>query len=457
MTLDSGSFLRMASIMTHFDKRRLEAILRDQQEDLGHWKETRICDRAEAREIDLESPQAQVVTGVRRSGKSTLCLLALEKAALRYGYVNFDDEQLAGLESGDLNDLLEVLYKIYGDFEHLFLDEIQNVDGWHLFVNRLLRKGLRVIITGSNAKLLSSDLATHLTGRCREIMLLPFSFANFCAAKAVNTDAKSTKSRAFLRAAFDEYLSGGGFPETLRVADSRSYVQTLVKNILQRDIEQRFAVSYRAAFEALANHLLNVCPAANSSAVLAETFQVKSLQTVRNYVEYLKEAFLLVGLKKYSAKSKVRLTGEKLYAVDVALMNNRPDAFAGENLGWRLETVVFLELVRRTRPMGLDLYYFADRYSECDFVVNQGRRTQQVIQVCYDISAEKTKKRELRGLVRAAKATGCRDLLLLTDHESGVQTLDGYEIVIQPVFEWVCMGSPKPDRAASALQNKALS
>ena len=124
----------------------------------------------------MTSPQAQVVIGVRRSGKSTLCYQALQSKGVKFAYADFDDERLVNLQADQLNDVLEILYKIYGDFKYLFLDEIQNVEGWHLFVNRMLRKKMHVIITGSNAKLLSSELATHLSGRNKEIPLFPFSF-----------------------------------------------------------------------------------------------------------------------------------------------------------------------------------------------------------------------------------------------------------------------------------------
>ena len=158
------------------DKRTLEQIIADQQEELEIRRSERLCHRPEEAMININSPQAQVVVGVRRSGKSTLCFMALENASVKYAYADFDDERLANIQATDLNTLLEVLYKIYGDFQYLFLDEVQNVEGWHLFVNRLLRKRIHVIVTGSNAKLLSSDLATHVSGRSKEIPLYPFSF-----------------------------------------------------------------------------------------------------------------------------------------------------------------------------------------------------------------------------------------------------------------------------------------
>lgn len=421
---------------TVIDKRTLEVILTDQQEELEARCKDYLCHREEEKLIDLKSPQAQVVIGVRRSGKSTLCFQALESADVKYAYADFDDERLQGIDAGQLNELLEVLYKIYGDFEYLFLDEIQDVDGWHLFVNRMLRKKMHVVITGSNAKLLSSELATHLAGRAKEIHLYPFSFAEYCAMKGIDTERQSTKAEGIRRAAFDEYMRHGGFPELLSISDKRAYVSALVDNILKRDIEQRYNISYKAAFEQLAQHLLNVSPTSIVTTDLADTFHIKSEHTVKNYLAYLRQAFILIGIRKYTAKSKVRVTQEKVYAVDVALMNQRADAFAGDNLGWRLKTVVLLHLMKRCKQNGWDLYYLKERSGECDFIVCSGKTVMQAIQVSYDTAAEKTRKREINGLWLANRQTQCEDLLLLTDHEYGDMVKDGHRITIRPVYDW---------------------
>ena len=418
------------------DKKVIEHVLTEQQEELEIRSEEELCHRGEERLVDLKSPQAQCVIGVRRSGKSTMCYQALQKSGLKYAYVDFDDERLEGMDSGQLDNLLEVLYIVYGDFECLFLDEIQNVEGWHLFVNRMLRRKMRVVITGSNAKLLSGELATHLTGRSKEISLYPFSFAEFCTMKQVDKERKTTKAEAFRRVAFDAYLKQGGFPELMSMEDSRAYVSGLVDNILKRDIEQRYKIAYKAAFEKMAHHLLNVSPAIVVIKDLAKLFQIKSEHTVRNYVEYLKQAYMLIGVQKYSQKSKVRAVQEKLYAIDVAMMDQRENAFAGDNLGYRLETIVLVHLMRRCKQEGLDVYYLNERYGECDFVVCKGSQVIQCIQVSYDISAEKTFKREKNGLLLAARQTKCENLLLLTDHESGEIEEDGHKMKIQPVYEW---------------------
>ena len=418
------------------DKRTLEFILTDQQEEMQERAEEVLCHRKETVLVDLKSTQAQVVIGVRRSGKSTLCYQALQSADVKYAYADFDDERMADIEAKQLNDVLEILYKIYGDFNYLFLDEIQNVKGWHLFVNRMLRKKMHVIITGSNAKLLSGELATHLSGRNKEIALYPFSFKEFCSMKQVDTERKTTKAEAFRRAAFDEFVKQGGFPEIFAIDDRKSYVNTLVDNILKRDIEQRYKIAYKASFENMAHHLLNVSPTIVISQDLANTFHFKSEHTAKNYVGYLKQAYMLIGVPKYSQKSKVRTVQEKVYAVDVAMMDQRENAFAGENLGHRLETIVLIHLVRKGKLEGLDVYYLNERYGECDFLVCRGNAVLQAVQVSYDITAGKTRKREINGLLLAARQTGCTNLLLLTDHESSTIEEDGHKIKVQPIYEW---------------------
>ncbi len=421
---------------SYIDIRTLEVILNDQKVEIENWSGEHLCARNEETLIDLNSPQAQVVIGVRRSGKSTLCLQTLINAKVKFAYVDFDDERLYNLGVHQLNDILQVLYKIYGDFNYLFFDEIQNVEGWHLFVNRLLRNKLHVIITGSNAKLLSSDLATHLTGRSSEINLYPFSFAEYYKMKGINNNLYTTKGIAEQRSVFDEYLHQGGFPELTNIKNKKKYISNLIDHILKRDIEQRHHIGYPIQFESMAHHLLNISPYIVSTSNLADLFNFKTQNTVRNYISYLKQGFLLIGINKYSKKSKLRITQEKVYAIDVALMDKRENAFVGENLGWRLETIVLNHLVRKCQSEGWDIYYLNERSYECDFIVCEGNKVVLCIQVCYDISSEKTYKREVNGLIMAGKHTKCENLLLLTDHKFDNIEKDGHKISIRPVYEW---------------------
>lgn len=430
---------------TMINKRRLEWVLTEQQEELARRRKDKLCHRPEEGLIDLDGPQAQVVIGVRRSGKSTLCFHALETAGVHYAYVDFDDERLASITAEQLNDVLEVLYKIYGDFEYLFLDEIQNVEGWHLFVNRLLRNKMHVVITGSNAKLLSGELATHMSGRAKEIHLYPFSFEEYCNVLEVDVSRRTTKAEAFRRATFDRFVKDGGFPEMMRIRDKRTYIKDLVDNILLRDIEQRYKVAYKESFKQMAQHLLNIAPSPIVISDLAKTFHFRSEHTVKNYVAYLRQAFLLIGIKKFSTKSKIRMSHEKIYTVDVSLMNKRENAFSGENVGWRLETIVLVQLLRRCKLNGWDLYYLSERSGECDFLVCDGNNVLQAIQVSYDISNLKTLRRELNGLMIANRVTRCENLLLLTDHEFSEIENEGKTIQVQPVYDWCLEQSTKMD------------
>ena len=417
---------------------KLERIILDQQEELEQFREEKYCQRKEESLIDLGSNLAQVVIGVRRSGKSTLCINALERAGVSYAYVNFDDERLMDINVSDMNTILEMLYKVYGNFTHLMLDEVQNIDGWHLFVNRMLRKKMHVIITGSNAKLLSSELASHLTGRHHQIELLPFSFADFCAYKKIATTPLTTKNRGLLTAAFDEYMRQGGFPELMNEKDTKGYIDALTDNIIQQDIKKRFKIRHIDTLERMANHMLNEAPAKMVKETLGMLFNFSSSHTLGNYLSYLEQTYLISTVSKYSAKSRQRVRNAKYYAIDVAFMNQRKDAFSGDNLGLRLETIVYLELRRRAIYAKQDVYYYDTPRSECDFVVCDGNKTLAAYQVSYDVTSPKTYNRELRGCITGAEGTHTDKLYLLTYNDSREPVIkDGHTIHVMPVWEWL--------------------
>lgn len=419
------------------DTRELERVLLDQKEELEALRNKSFCHRLEESQIDLNSNLAQVVIGVRRSGKSTLCFNALEKSKVRYAYVNLDDENLYGLTVKDMNDILQVFYSIYGNFTHLFLDEIQNIKGWHLFVNRMLRKGMHVLLTGSNSKLLSGELASHLTGRHHTIELLPFSFRDWCNYNGIATAPLTTKNMGILMGAFDKYLRQGGFPELLIERNHTSYIDSLFHNIITQDIQKRFNVKYIDSLERLAGHLLNISPAIIVKDKLQEQFGFKSHHTLGNYLSYLAQTYLVCKVSKYSTKSRERSVAEKAYAIDVAFMNKRENALAGENLGWRLETIVYLELRRRIKTEEEDIYYFDNGNTEVDFIVCNGNKATGVYQVSYNIENPKTRRREVNGAITAAKTTKCSNVYILTDHQSETIVQNGIKIKAMPVWEWI--------------------
>lgn len=422
------------------DSNAIYKVIIDQREELLSNESNGFVYRKEAGRISLTDNLAQVVIGVRRSGKSTLCRMALDKAGVKYGYVNFDDDRLANLKVEDLNLVLETVYRVYGnDVRHLFFDEIQNVDGWHLFVNRLLRRKLHLIVTGSNAHLLSSELATHLTGRYNEIRLYPFSFQDYCVAKGLATDVPTTKNVASLKKALDEYLMDGGFPELTSLSDKYGYVSSLIDAIIIKDIMPRFHIRNASGLKTLANHLINNAGQVINMTDLAETFGIGTDKTIRNYVDFLTQAFLIVPLTKFSYKSSERLRNNKAYVVDTGMLTYKTGTLSPENLGWRLENVILLELLRRNSPLHRDVYYYRPtmRSKEVDFVVAERGLVVELVQVSYDISCPKTLARELSALVDASQKTGCKALTLVTCSESRRTTMSGVEINVVSAIEWL--------------------
>ena len=414
----------------------LLSIVADQREELLANDYSELCRRPEESQFDLKSNMAQVVIGVRRCGKSTLCEMFLKQKDVEFAYVNFDDDRLGDMNSNDLDRLLEALYMTYGEFEYLFLDEIQNIECWPLFVNRLLRQKLHIFITGSNSKLLSNELSTHLTGRNNKVELYPFSFSEYCAMKKVDATSLSTKAKAFRKGALQEYLQQGGFPELFNESNRRGYINGLLDAIIRNDIAKRFKVRNVEALRRISAYLAdNYCQEFVAKTV-GELFGVSN-HTAENYYSYLKEAFLLIGVNRFSYKSKDRVRNEKVYVVDTAFVTERKDNFSLENIGWKLENIVCVELLRRYRPAYCDVFYYKDASSQVDFVIAKDGNVQELIQVSYDISTEKTRNREIRGLKNAAKKLNCNNLTLVTFEEHETIEEDGCTINVIPATEWL--------------------
>lgn len=414
-------------------------VLAEQKEYMDGYQPDGWVTRREEQLFELDSTLAQVVIGVRRSGKSTLCHKVLLEHDVKYGYANFDDDRLANLRVEDLNTVLSCIYQIYGtDIKYIFLDEIQDVDGWHLFVNRLLRTNLHVIVTGSNAKLLSGELATHLTGRYNKIRLFPFSFREYCDFHHIETNGLTTKIEAGIKRAFMEYVTDGGFPELQNIRNKRGYVQSLLEAIVSKDIQQRFRIRNVDTLRKIANHLINnVCQEINYGNI-AETMGVTD-QTVKKYVDFLRQAFLVQILNKHSFKSKERIRNAKAYIVDPGLQNNRDNSFAAENIGWRLENVIYIELLRRCTNDFLDIYYYKEspRSKEIDFVLCNQDKAVELIQVAYDIDNQKTFYRETSSLIKASAKLHCDNLTLIAFTQTRDEEIDGKCIKILSATDWL--------------------
>ena len=385
------------------DEKILLQVLAEQQEEIKSYKPQRWVSRKEESLFEFDTNMAQVVIGVRRSGKSTICHKVLLERGIRYGYVNLDDDRLAKMKTDDLNTVLSCVYQLYGtNVPYLVLDEIQNVDGWYLFVNRLLRTDMHIFVTGSNAKLLSGELATHLTGRYNEIHLYPFSFSEYCNYHQIDTQSITTKAEADRKRAFLDYIHDGGFPEMQALRNKRAYVQSLIEAILLKDIQKRFRIRDIDALRKLAHHLIN-------------------------------------NATRHSFKSKERIRNPKAYIVDTGMQGNRDNVLAPENLGWRLENVVYIELLRRCAYDFYDVYYYKPdpRAKEIDFVVCDKNKAMELIQVAYEIDSPRAYDRETSSLIKASGALSCENLTLIAFSQTRDVEIDGKTIHIISALEWL--------------------
>lgn len=415
----------------------IAVILADQKEEFLGEDYSVFCHRSEEVLLSMESKLAQVVIGVRRCGKSTMCTKFLMQSSVPCAFVNLDDERLASLKTEELNSLLEAIYMVYGDVDYLFFDEIQNIAGWPLFVNRLLRQKKHIFLTGSNSKLLSNELLTHLTGRHNKVELYPLSFYEYCQLRHVDLESITTKAEGLRKGSFLDYINNGGFPELLTEPNRKGYIDGLFGSIIKNDIAKRFKIRNVDVLKSTASYLSENYAQEYKPKVLADLLGV-SAHTIDNYYGYLKEAFLLIGVKKFSYKVKERLHNEKCYVTDIALAKDHAGVVSLENLGWKLENAVCVELLRRYHSQYAEVFYFRNKSFEVDFLVVKDGHVLELIQVSYDPSAPKTMKRELKGLVEGAKMFKCSKLTLITMEQNEQIEMEDYNIQIVPAVQWFC-------------------
>ena len=361
----------------------------------------------------LASPLIKLITGPRRVGKSVFALLMLQ--GKQFAYLNFDDNLL--LEKWNEQLVMQLLDDVYPDYEYLLLDEVQNLPDWDLWVNKLYRRGKNLIITGSNARMLSSEMATVLTGRYLQIEMLPFSLNETMRWKNTNRTARAGETADVL--IYDDYMRNGGYPETILARRiTKSYLSTLFDSILLKDVSKRHNVRNTTDLYNLATYLLsNFCNPVSANDLAAD-LGMSSVTTTKKFCDYLAEPYLFFFLPRFNNKMKLmKKAPNKVYVVDNGFVQSV--AFnLSENLGRLLENQVFIELMRRGYTPGQTLFYYRTRNDkEIDYVTRKGAKIEQLIQVCYDMTAEKTRKRELEALVEASAELGCDNLLVVTNSQ----------------------------------------
>jgi uncharacterized protein len=417
----------------------LRTILKDQRRELEEkFKNTNVVKREfeEKGKEFLKSKLIKVTTGVRRCGKSFFTYLLLKD--LDFGYVNFDEKILLSL---DPLQIFSTLIEIHGPVNVFFLDEIQNLDGWELFVNKLHRGGYNVFITGSNAKLLSKELATHLTGRHIPLEIFPFSFREFLASLNFKEDVETTKGKSLILHYLLEFLEKGGFPEVIVEKENPSiYLRTLFYDIVENDVILRHNIGYKSTMRELAFTLIsNFCNYVSFKKI-KESFGLGSEHTVKNYINYLNEAYLFFTLNKFSYKPReVERSVKKIYCIDCGMVNNVAMRFS-ENKGRFLENLVAIELFRRKGYWFNDwfIFYWKDyQQNEVDFVIKDRLKIDQLIQVTYASGKDEVERREINALIKASKLLKCKNLLIITwDYKDEVM-IGNKKIVFKPLWEWL--------------------
>jgi len=418
------------------EKYLIKQILLEQEEEINEIFKGKIIKREVEKDLEkiLTSNLIKVIMGVRRCGKSVLAHQLLK--GKNYGYVNFDDERLVEVKAENLNDFLEVLKEIKPDFKYLLLDEIQNVDKWELFVNRLKRRGYNIFISGSNSKLLSRELATHLTGRQLSIELYPFSFREFLIYEDFAMDRDSfyiTEKKAQIKRLLERYLEIGGMPEVFKIEAKKSYLRELFDKIIMRDIVARYNIKYVNDLKEIALYSISNFSSKITYHKIKNIFEIKSIHTVKNYIDYLQEAYLIFLLTPFSFKLKEQIKqARKVYCVDTGFINALVPKITFDK-GRLVENLVFLELKRQ----GKEIYFYSKPAYEVDFLVREGLGIKQLMQVCFSISDEATRKREIKALLKASEELRCENLTIITWDEEGEEKSDSKIIKIVPLWKWL--------------------
>lgn len=420
----------------------LRATISKQKEDKERLLSLPYIERARGKDAQkwMSSDLIKVILGPRRAGKSVFALMLLKDQS--FSYFNFDDESLRVEEKIDLDELMTELKLVYGETKYIFFDEIQNLPNWELFVNRLHRGGYNLILTGSNASLLSKELATHLTGRHIPIEILPFSFIEILKAKQYEAAADKLllpDEKAKLLGILNEYMMNGGYPEVvIKSVDPHGYLDVLFDAVLFKDVVKRHKVRFSEQIDNLGSYLINNVSSQYGAKKLANVLGFKSEVTLENYIGYLNEAYLLFFLKRHSTKVGMRLrSSKKTYVVDNGFVTAKAVQHSPDT-GRLMENLVFMELVKRGYQPNRDLFYYKTRNDrEIDFVLKEGYKITELMQVAYESTNQEVEEREVKALVEAAKELNVERLIVITWNEKREVNKDGMTIVFKPLYEWL--------------------
>jgi len=418
------------------DKNILKMVIADNQAEIPKYKVI-------PRNFTFEEFGNYVFVGIRRAGKSYLLYQQIQ-TLLAQGvqwdemlYINFEDERLSGMRAEDLNLLLEVHLEMYGKQPILFLDEIQNISGWEKFARRMADTKHRVYITGSNAKMLSQDIQTTLGGRYIPVDVYPYSFNEFLTANNISVSENrlfSTEGRAEILRKFNDYFYFGGFPESAEFSAKRNYLTSVYQKIYLGDISARHSVentfALRILFKKLAESIKQPLSFTRIANVVSSTGAKVGTNTVINYIEYAKDAWLINPIRNISGKLTNKETTPKYYFTDNGILN----LFLLDGTTSLLENIVAVSLLRKYGRN--DAVFFYNKGIEVDFYIPD---TYTAIQVCYNPdNSVGTFDREMKALLKITEVVECRKLQVITrDSEERILEINDKEIEIIPVWKWL--------------------
>jgi uncharacterized protein len=386
----------------------------------NHLSKTLGITRSDLATLKLVPNFALIITGIRRSGKTTLLHQLLATQQVDTFFLNFEDTRFVGFETDDYTRLLTVIQQ--SGSKILFFDEIQFLPNWELFIRQLLDDDYQVIVTGSNATLLSKELGTKLTGRHLSRELLPFSYKEFLTFFELQNSVSALES----------YMQKGGFPEYLK-NDNGAILNQLLDDIINRDIIVRYSVKDAISLKRLAVYLISNIGKPVAGNKLKELFAIKSTTTILEYFSYLENTYVVQFVQKFSFSLKTQIRNpKKVYVIDLGLFSQNSIVFSDEN-GRSLENLVYLHLRRNYR----EIYYFNEK-KECDFVVMKNGQIVQLIQVCYLLSSENL-DREISGLVEAMDFFGIQQGTIVSYNQSEVLKKEGRTITVKPAWEFMMM------------------
>jgi len=428
------------------EKEKLKELIIEHKEKF--LKKTELVKREIQKDIAplLNQREIIIITGVRRGGKSSLMRLISNDLIEKYDilqdnilYLNFEDERFTYFDINDFEQVYEIFLELYHPVgrKYFFLDEIQNVKGWEKWLNRLYEfEDLKIFVTGSNATLLSSEIATVLTGRNRQLIVYPFSFNEFLSLRNYSITEKDfylREKRIEIKRLFDEYLKLGGFPEVLKISDN-TLLEQYLKDIIYRDVIARYSIRNIKEIKELTLFLASNIGTIQSYNNLREMINVKSLNTIKNYLEMLENVFLFFKIDLFSFSVKKQIYNpSKIYSVDSALSNAIAFKFS-ENMGHIYENIVFIELQRKNKEV---FYWKSKRGREVDFVIKSGLKIDEAIQVCFSFTDKKTRDRELESLLSAKNELNVDNLVMITEDEKGEEVIDGATVRIIPLWKWL--------------------